>query len=249
MEKEIIIQVDKLSKYYKGNSYPAVDDVSFAINRNEIFGLLGPNGAGKTTLLSVMCGLFKPDSGHVLINGSILHQHLKSLKKIIGIVPQDIALYPTLTARENLIFFGNVYGLSRKFLDDKIDQCLAILELEKSKNKRINTFSGGMKRRINIAAGLLHEPEILFLDEPTVGIDIHSKKVIIDYLKDINKKGTTILYTSHLIAEAEDFCSYIAIMDQGKIKTGGKPTDLIRSYEKTQNLEDVFLQLTEKSLP
>lgn len=249
MDKETILQVEKLSKYYKGNVYPAVDNVSLAIKRNEIFGLLGPNGAGKTTLISVMCGLFKPDSGNVLFNGSSLHQHLKSLKKIIGIVPQDIALYPTLTARENLLFFGHVYGLSSKFLENKINQCLAILELEKSKNKKINTFSGGMKRRINIAAGLLHEPQLLFLDEPTVGIDVHSKKVIINYLKDINKNGTTILYTSHLIDEAEDFCSYIAIMDQGKIVTSGKPADLISSNKNTKDLEDVFLQLTEKPKP
>ncbi len=248
MDKDAIIKVDNLSKHYKGNTNPAVDGVCITIPRNEIFGLLGPNGAGKTTLISVMCGLFKPGSGKVFINGSDLHQNLKSLKKIIGIVPQDIALYPTLTARENLLFFGNVYGLSRQYLDDKINECLAMLELENSKNKKINTFSGGMKRRINIVAGLLHNPEILFLDEPTVGIDIHSKKIIIDYLADINKKGTTIVYTSHLITEAEDFCSYIAIMNHAKIIAEGKPAELISRFANTKDLEDVFLQLTEKYL-
>lgn len=248
MDKEAIIKVDNLSKRYKGSTNPAVDGVCITIPRNEIFGLLGPNGAGKTTLISVMCGLFKPGNGKVFINGSDLHQNLKSLKKIIGIVPQDIALYPTLTAKENLLFFGNVYGLSRQYLDEKINECLAMLDLENSKNKKINTFSGGMKRRINIVAGLLHNPEILFLDEPTVGIDIHSKKIIIDYLADINKKGTTIVYTSHLITEAEDFCSYIAIMNNGKIIAEGKPAELISRFAKTKGLEDVFLQLTEKSL-
>ncbi|HNX07723.1 MAG TPA: ABC transporter ATP-binding protein [Bacteroidales bacterium] len=248
MDKEAIIEVDNLSKRYKGSTNPAVDGVCINIARNEIFGLLGPNGAGKTTLISVMCGLFKPGSGKVFINGSDLHQNLKSLKKIIGIVPQDIALYPTLTAKENLLFFGHVYGLSNQYLDEKINECLAMLELENSKNKKINTFSGGMKRRINIVAGLLHNPEILFLDEPTVGIDIHSKKIIIDYLADINKKGTTIVYTSHLITEAEDFCSYIAIMNHAKIIAEGKPAELISRFANTKDLEDVFLQLTEKSL-
>lgn len=248
MENDVIIKIKNLSKSYKGNLKPAVDDLSFSISRNEIFGLLGPNGAGKTTLISVLCGLYKPDKGTIFINGSDLHQHLKSLKKIIGIVPQDIALYPTLTAKENLLFYGNVYGLSRRYLDDKINECFAMLELENSKNKKINTFSGGMKRRINIVAGLLHNPEILFLDEPTVGIDIHSKKIIIDYLSGINKKGTTIIYTSHLIAEAEDFCTYIAIMNHGKIISEGKPAELIHRFENTKDLEEVFLQLTEKSI-
>jgi ABC-2 type transport system ATP-binding protein len=248
MENDIIIEVKNLSKSYKGSHHPAVDDVRFSISRNEIFGLLGPNGAGKTTLISVLCGLYKPDKGKVFINGIDLHQHLKSLKKIIGIVPQDIALYPTLTAKENLLFYGNVYGLSRQYLDEKINECFAMLELENSKNKKINTFSGGMKRRINIVAGLLHNPQILFLDEPTVGIDIHSKKIIIDYLADINKKGTTIIYTSHLIAEAEDFCSYIAIMNHGKIISEGKPAELIHRFANTKDLEEVFLQLTEKSI-
>jgi len=248
MKDGAIIKVDQLTKFYKGNATPAVNNVSFSIKRNEIFGLLGPNGAGKTTLISVLCGLYKPSSGKVFINDTDLHQHLKSLKKIIGIVPQDIALYPTLTAKENLLFFGNVYGLNRKYLEDKIDECFTMLDLEKSKNKKINTFSGGMKRRINIVAGLLHNPEILFLDEPTVGIDIHSKKIIIDYLSEINRKGTTIIYTSHLIAEAEDFCSYIAIMNKGKIISEGKPAELIQSFANTKDLEEVFLQLTEKSI-
>jgi ABC-2 type transport system ATP-binding protein len=247
MENQAIIRIDNLSKFYKGNDTPAVNSLSLSINRNEIFGLLGPNGAGKTTLISVLCGLYNPSSGKVFINNKDLHQNIKSLKNIIGIVPQDIALYPTLTARENLLFFGNVYGLNNKYLNEKIDECLNLLELDKFKNKKIITFSGGMKRRINIVAGLLHSPEILFLDEPTVGIDIHSKKIIIDYLSEINKKGTTIIYTSHLINEAEDFCSYIAIMNKGEIVSEGKPAELIKSFANTKNLESVFLQLTDKS--
>ncbi|HOY30396.1 MAG TPA: ABC transporter ATP-binding protein [Bacteroidales bacterium] len=247
MENSIIIKVEDLSKIYKGSKNPAVDTIRVSITKNEIFGLLGPNGAGKTTLISVLCGLYKPSSGKVYIKNSDLHQNLKSLKNIIGIVPQDIALYPTLTARENLLFFGKVYGLNRHYLDEKISECLTLLELEHSKDKKISTFSGGMKRRINIIAGLLHDPEILFLDEPTVGIDIHSKKIIIDYLTEINKKGTTIIYTSHLIAEAEDFCSYIAIMNKGRIIARGTPAELIQSFYNSKDLEDVFLELTEKS--
>ncbi|HOH83930.1 MAG TPA: ABC transporter ATP-binding protein [Bacteroidales bacterium] len=223
MYKETILQVEKLSKYHKGNDYPAIDNVSLAIKRNEIFGLLGPNGAGKTTLISVMCGLYKPDSGHVLVNGTLLHQHLKSLKKIIGIVPQDIALYPTLTARENLLFFGHVYGLPRRFLDDKIDQCLTILELEKSKNKKINTFSGGMKRRINIAAGLLHEPQLLFLDEPTVGIDVHSKKVIIDYRKTSTKMALPSCTHHTLLMKPKIFAVISPSWTREKLLQAGNP--------------------------
>jgi ABC-2 type transport system ATP-binding protein len=247
MENQAIIKVDNLSKFYKGNFTPAINSVSLSIDRNEIFGLLGPNGAGKTTLISVLCGLYTPSSGKVFINNTDLHQNLKTLKKIIGIVPQDIALYPTLTAKENLLFFGNIYGLKRQYLNEKIKKCLELLDLEESKNRKINTFSGGMRRRINIIAGLLHNPEILFLDEPTVGIDAQSKRIIIDYLSEINKEGATIIYTSHLINEAEDFCSYIAIMNKGEIIAEGKPAELINNFANTKNLESVFLQLTDKS--
>jgi ABC-2 type transport system ATP-binding protein len=246
MRNDTIIVAEDLSKFYRGNSIPAVDRMSLSIKRNEIFGLLGPNGAGKTTLIYILGGLFRPSSGKVLINNTDLHRNLKNLKKIIGIVPQDIALYPTLTAKENLLFYGNVYGLDKKFLNKKIHECFEILELENSKDKKINSFSGGMKRRINIVAGLLHSPEILFLDEPTVGIDVHSKKIIIDYLTEINKKGTTIVYTSHLIAEAEVFCNYIAIMNHGKILVEGKPADLIDNCANLKNLESVFLQSIDK---
>ena len=197
---DIIIEIQSLSKRYKDADFFSVNDLSLSVNRGEIFGLLGPNGAGKTTLISILCGLIKPTSGSFTINGLTYKSDPKAIKKIIGVVPQEYALYPTLTAYENLLYFGSMYGLKGKNLKQKINDSLDYLGLIKFANKKIDTFSGGMKRRVNLIAGLLHEPEVLFLDEPTVGVDVHSKNVIIDYLKQINAKGTTMIYTSHHLA-------------------------------------------------
>jgi len=243
MENNNIIRIENLTKYYKGSAIPALNNIYLSVAQKEIFGILGTNGAGKTTLISILCGLLYPTDGKVYINNKDLHQNLKSIKKIIGIVPQDIALYPTLSGKENLQFFGNVYGLSGKHLKELIYECAEKLGIEKYIDKKINTYSGGMKRRINIIAGILHQPEILFLDEPTVGIDVFSKKIIIDYLKELNRKGTTIIYTSHLMQEAESFCSFVAIIDKGSIITMGKTNDLIADSKKA-DLEELFLQIT-----
>jgi ABC-2 type transport system ATP-binding protein len=164
------------------------------------------------------------------------------------VVPQEYALYPTLTARENLTYFGSMYGLKGSNLKQKINDSLEYLGLIKFADKRIETFSGGMKRRINLIAGLLHEPSVLFLDEPTVGVDVHSKNVIIQYLKQVNATGTTIIYTSHHLAEAQDLCSHIAIIDSGAILIQGTPPQIITATHGAQNLEDVFLSLTGKEL-
>ncbi|MCV9929611.1 ABC transporter ATP-binding protein [Flavobacterium sp. LS1R49] len=226
----------------------SLNDLTLTINEGQIFGLLGPNGAGKTTLISMLCGLVKPTSGSFTISDMAYANNATKIKKIIGVVPQEYALYPTLTARENLHYFGSMYGLKGQDLKDKVIETLDLLGLLKFADKRIETFSGGMKRRINLIAGILHNPKIIFLDEPTVGVDVQSKNAIIDYLKHLNQNGTTIIYTSHHLSEAEDFCSDIAILDQGKIYAQGTPSGLISSTQNAQNLEDVFISLTGKEL-
>jgi ABC-2 type transport system ATP-binding protein len=177
------------------------------------------------------------------------YQHsAEKIKNIIGVVPQEIALYPSLTAKENLNFFGHMYGLKGKHLKNRVNECLELFGLEKNANRRIKTFSGGMKRRINIIAGILHEPKIIYLDEPTVGVDVQSRNVILEHLRNLNNNGTTIIYTSHYMEEAENFCSRVAIIDKGKIITEGKPKDLINSKEEYTDLESIFLNITGRAL-
>ncbi len=243
-----IIKIESLSKKYKDAEMYSLNEVSMNINEGQIFGLLGPNGAGKTTLISMLCGLIKPTSGNFTINDLNYSSHSSKIKKIIGVVPQEYALYPTLTARENLHYFGSMYGLKGTDLKDKVIETLDLLGLLKFADKQVQTFSGGMKRRVNLIAGILHNPKVLFLDEPTVGVDVQSKNAIIDYLKILNQNGTTIIYTSHHLAEAEDFCSDIAILDQGQIYAQDTPLALIESVKDARNLEDVFISLTGKAL-
>ena len=248
MVSKSIINISKLIKRYKGAPSNAVDSLNLQIMDGDIFGLLGPNGAGKTTTISMLCDLIKPDSGNIQINGLNQEDHLEEIKKIIGVVPQELALYNNLTAIENLQFFGRMYGLGGKHLKDKIDFYLQKFSLTDKSNKLVSTFSGGMKRRLNLIAGILHSPKILFLDEPTVGIDVQSKNVIIEYLKELNKEGTTIIYTSHLMEEAENLCTNISIIDLGKEIAVGKPKDLIKNNTDCSTLEEIFLKLTGKSV-
>lgn len=243
-----MIQIKQLSKKYKGTEKFSVSGLDLNIDEQEIFGLLGPNGAGKTTLISMLSSLIKPTSGSFTINGLTYRENKKELKQFIGIVPQEYALYPSLTAYENLAYFGSTYDLKGKYLKQKILDHLETLGLHNFANKKISTFSGGMKRRINLIASILHEPKVLFLDEPTVGVDVQSKNVIIDHLKKLNKAGTTMIYTSHHLNEAEDFCSRVAIIDNGKIICKGKPAILVSEQPDARNLEDVFLAITGKAL-
>jgi ABC-2 type transport system ATP-binding protein len=243
-----IIEIVQLSKLYKGAEKPAIDQISFNVHENEIFGLLGPNGAGKTTTISILCGYLTPDSGRVTIDGLDLHKDKNRIKEIIGVVPQELALYPTLTAYENLRFFGHFYGLRGSNLKKRIMECLDIFGLEANAHKKISAFSGGMKRRVNLIAGMLHNPRVLFLDEPTVGIDVQSRNVIIDHLIDINKKGMTLIYTSHHMEEAEKICSCVAIIDNGCIISQGSPEELLKKHPDCSNLEGIFLKLTGKDL-
>lgn len=248
MSNSAIIEIENLTKTFKHAEEPAVNGISFSIYRNEIFGLLGPNGAGKTTTISILCGLFAPSSGKIIIDGKNLYEDLASIKNIIGIVPQDIALYPTLSARENLAFFGSMYGLYGKDLKNKIEIWLEKLGLKDTGKRQVSTYSGGMKRRVNLIAGILHQPKILFLDEPTVGVDVQSRNVIIEHLKEINAIGTTIIYTSHHMEEAENFCTRVSVIDHGKLLTVGTPSELISNNTGATNLEGLFLNLTNRKL-
>ena len=247
MATNAAVEVDHLIKIYKGSATPAVNNISFTIENGAIFGLLGPNGAGKTTTISILCGLIKPSSGNAKLLGLSLKDQVQEIKQIIGIVPQEIELYPTLTAFENLRYIGNMYGLKGEGLKKKINEHLEVVGLKEFSGKRIETFSGGMKRRINLIAGILHQPKILFLDEPTVGVDVQSRNLITEHLRHINKNGCTIIYTSHLMEEAENLCSDIAIIDNGEIITSGKPKVLIAEHS-SENLEQLFLKLTGKKL-
>jgi len=245
---KVIIQIKSLSKKYKDADQFSLDDLTLDIKEGQIFGLLGPNGAGKTTLISMLCGLMKPTSGSFKIAQLNFLNNANELKKIIGVVPQEYALYPTLTARENLLYFGSMYGLKGADLKEKVKESLDFLGLLPFADKRIETFSGGMKRRVNLIAGILHNPKVLFLDEPTVGVDVQSKNAIITFLKQLNTGGTTIIYTSHHLSEAQDFCTDIAIIDRGKIYAEGTPAALIAKTPNARNLEDVFIALTGKEL-
>lgn len=221
-----IIEVKNLRKIF--NSQIAVDGIAFAVGTGEIFGLLGPNGAGKSTTISILSGLLEPSSGETLIDGKSIIKDPMGVKKILGVIPQEIALYPTLTARENLHFWGRMYDLSGSELKKRTEEVLALVGLTDRANDRIDTYSGGMKRRINIAAGLLHRPKLLMMDEPTVGIDPQSRINILETVQNLNREGMTILYTSHYMEEAELLCDRIAIMDVGKIIAEGTKEELKR---------------------
>lgn len=239
-----MVEIKSIRKKYKNSARAAIEDLSLNVPDKSIFGLLGPNGAGKTTLISMLCGLFRTDSGDIIINSKNSFENLKETKQIIGVVPQEIALYPKLTAYENLMFFGHMYGIETSELEKRIWENLEELGLKENAHQQVRTFSGGMKRRVNLIAGILHHPKLLILDEPTVGVDIQSKTAIIERLKRLNaEQGTTIFYTSHHLHEAEDFCSHIAIIDEGKLITQGETKELIRTNN-CNTIEEVYLKIT-----
>lgn len=221
-----MLQIEDLRKSY--GDLTAVDGMSLAVKPGEIYGLLGPNGAGKTTTLSMVCGLTRPDAGVVRINGEDLRKDIRKSRAFLGFVPQDIALYEELNARENLQFWGRLYGLSGKKLTCVIDRVLDRVGLADRAKEPIRAYSGGMKRRINLAAALLHEPRLLLLDEPTVGIDPQARLHILDIVRDAASAGAAVLYTTHLLEEAEKLCTRIGIMDRGRLLAEGTLAELIR---------------------
>jgi ABC-2 type transport system ATP-binding protein len=213
---ENIVETQSLVKRYGG--VEAVRGISFAVRHGEVFGLLGPNGAGKTTAISMLTGVLPPTSGTARIGGYDIVEELDQVKKINGLVPQDLALYPTLSARANLNFFGRIYGLRGKELRERVEDVLRVVALTDRADDAIKTYSGGMKRRVNIAAGLVHQPKLLFLDEPTVGVDPQSRNHIFESVMRLNReRSMSIVYTSHYMEEVELLCNRVAIIDQGKI--------------------------------
>ncbi len=248
MNDPIVVDIQNLTKIYSGRYEPAVKNLNLQIHKGEFYGLLGPNGAGKTTTISVISSLIKPTSGNVFINGFSLTDNLSKIKQMIGVVSQEIALYDKMTAYENLYYFGRLYSIEKALLKKKIDFLLERLGLLKYKNDKLLSFSGGMKRRVNLLAGLLHNPEILILDEPVVGVDVHSRNVIREFLKEVNADNTTIIYTSHMMEDAEKLCSKLSILDYGEIVEQGSPEELIKKHNDCSSLEDVFLKLTGQNL-
>ena len=210
-----MLEVNGLTKSY--GKLTAVSGVSFRVNAGETIGLLGPNGAGKTTTVSVIAGLLSPDSGEVLIDGKRVKSDTDPVKLKIGLVPQDMALYDQLSARDNLTFFAALYSLAGTKAKQAMDDALNLVGLSDRANDRVKEFSGGMKRRLNLAAALLHDPQILLLDEPTVGVDPQSRNAIFDNLEVLKKRGKTLIYTTHYMEEAERLCDRIVIIDHGKV--------------------------------
>jgi len=219
-----LLTADRLSKSY--GALRAVDGVSFAVNEGEIYGLLGPNGAGKTTTISMISGLLKPDAGEVIVAGTPFARDPQKAKSIMGVVPQDLALYEELSARENLQFWGRIAGLDAKLAKARTDELLEALALTDRAKDAVKTFSGGMKRRVNLGCALLHRPRLLLLDEPTVGIDPQARLKILEFIRELRGTGTAVLYTTHYLEEAETLCARIGIIDHGRLLAEGTLREL-----------------------
>src|SRR5450631_1911868 len=239
------IRIENLAFQYPGQQGICFNNFNLEIGAGERFGLFGPNGAGKTTLMNLMTGLLKYSSGSIRLLGHEIKDHPKSINNIFGFVPQDLSFYPELSARENLAFYGAWYGLSRKEIKIRTEELLEVLGLSSVGNRVLQNFSGGMKRRVNLAIGVMHQPKVLFLDEPTVGVDVQSRHAIIHYLKELNETGITLIYTSHQLEEAAELCNKIAMMDDGKIIAHDSLESLLLKHGH-EGMEGLFLELTGK---
>jgi ABC-2 type transport system ATP-binding protein len=239
------IAIHSLGFRYPGQDKAQFSGLSLEVADGERFGLFGPNGAGKTTLMHLMTGLLRYRQGSIRLLGYEMNHHTKPVNKLFGFVPQDFAFYAELSPLENLAFFGAWYGLSAAETRRVASELLDVLGLAEVKNRRLHTFSGGMKRRVNLALGVMHRPKLLFLDEPTVGVDVQSRHAIIHYLKELNRQGTTLIYTSHQLEEAEGLCERIALMDDGQIIAHDRLEHLLAEHRQ-EGLEGLFLGLTGK---
>lgn len=250
-----MLKVSGLKKQFL--HYEAVKGIDLDIKKGESYGLLGPNGAGKSTTISMLCGLIKPTAGSIKIGEYDINKQTKKAQQLIGIVPQEIALYSAMTARENLMFWGRMYGLKGLILKTRVDEVLDIIGLYDRADDKVSTFSGGMKRRVNIGAAILHKPDLLIMDEPTVGIDPQSRNHILETVKTLNNNGMTIIYTSHYMEEVEYLCTRIGIMDHGKLLVEGTLNELksllhdgdeiiIQLASQSRNNEQFLQKLTDK---
>jgi ABC-2 type transport system ATP-binding protein len=229
------IEAQKLKRSF--GSLPAVQDVSFCVAPGEIFSLLGPNGAGKTTTISMLATLLRPDAGDAFVMGHSIRREPMAVKAVLGFVPQEIALYEDLTARENLVFWGKMYNLRGPLLARRVDEVLEIISLTDRANDRVGKFSGGMKRRVNIGVALLHKPKVIYMDEPTVGIDPQSRRNILDSVIALKNQGLTVLYTTHYMEEAQELSDHIAIMDHGLLMAYGTHAELVKIVGQMDRLE------------
>jgi ABC-2 type transport system ATP-binding protein len=243
-----VVRLHNLSKQYPNSTKRAVSELTFEIEEGSVFGLLGPNGAGKSTTVMMLCGLTRPDSGSLSVFDLDLPDNGVEVRQQIGVAPQEIALFPTLTTYENLFYFGRMYGMPAAEIRARIDTYLGIFGLKERKNKLVSTFSGGMKRRLNLIAAILHKPRLIILDEPTAGVDVQSRNLILSFLDTIKQEGTTIIYSSHVLEEAERICSHLCIIDEGKLIASGTKQGILKTHSDCRNLEEVFLKLTGKNI-
>lgn len=240
------IEISDLNFRYSESSGEIFHGLNLLISAGERFGLLGPNGAGKTTLMNLMTGVLQLNQGHIRILGMDIQRHKKAVKTSFGFIPQQHSFYNELSPIENLEFFGAWAGLGRKEIHERGKELLEVLGLSHVANKPVSKFSGGMKSRVNLAIGVIHRPQILFLDEPTTGVDVQTRHAILHYLKELNAAGTTLIYTSHLLAEAENLCTRVALIDNGKIIAHNDINSLLQEHQQ-DGLEGLFLQLTGRS--
>ena len=243
---EITVDVKNLSKQY-GN-FKAVDNISFAVKKGEIFGLLGPNGAGKTTLISMLTTLIKPTSGHASVLGKDIIKGALEVRKSIGVITEKVTMYPPLTAEENLMFFGRLYGIEKNELQKRIDEGLEEFQLSQFKNRPVGTFSLGMKRRLDLVRVLLNEPKVFFLDEPTVGLDPITVSFIKKKIRDINERGSTIILTTHIMQDADELSDRVALIDHGHLMACDTPKNLKKKLGKNATLENVFIHYAGEEL-
>ncbi len=242
----LALHIQHLHFRYAENTGVIFDDFNLEIAKGERFGLLGPNGAGKTTLINLMTGVLKADKGKIDLMGKDIRTDEKEVKRMFGFVPQFYSFYQELSPVENLEFFGAWAGLNKQEIKQRTDELLEVLGLTSVRDKAVSKFSGGMKGRVNLAIGVIHKPSLLFLDEPTTGVDVQTRHAIVEYLKELNKTGTTLVYTSHLMSEAENLCTKVALMDAGKLIVHNDLNALLTSHPQG-GLEGLFLKLTGKS--
>jgi len=245
---EPVIRTSGLRKRYRGAENEALRGIDLEVEPGEFFGLLGPNAAGKSTLISILCGIIGHSSGTVEVFGKRLNHRSNEFKRKIGLIPQEIALYPTLSVLENLRYFGHLHGFSGQELKHRIREYIRLFNLEEHVHKPINKCSGGIRRRVNLIAGIIHGPDLILLDEPTLGVDPQLRGLIFDTLVELNRAGATLIYTTHYMMEAETLCNRVSIIDHGTILMEGEPKGLIASTPGCQDLGQLFIKLTGRDL-